>query len=185
MEQKLYVICPKSEQYEEAPNVVREGGIYKPDPSPELLVEQPEQGNVLSVEILNQTYSEDGTQGEIVFEYFTQTNGYESPHRKAVALIYNEDENWRIYDFGMDATNYGNEPTYYLSVQMSDYITASNRRIQSGETFRDLNLMFSDSPEELEQMKTAVCEYAEKYDVTIPDSLTCYFYIETPTEAAK
>lgn len=173
------------EQYEEAPNVVREGGIYKPDPSPELLVEQPEQGNVLSVEILNQTYSEDGTQGEIVFEYFTQTNGYESPHRKAVALIYNEDENWRIYDFGMDATNYGNEPTYYLSGQMSDYITASNRRIQSGETFRDLNLMFSDSPEELEQMKTAVCEYAEKYDVTIPDSLTCYFYIETPTEAAK
>lgn len=85
----------------------------------------------------------------------------------------------------MDATNYGNEPTYYLSGQMSDYITASNRRIQSGETFRDLNLMFSDSPEELEQMKTAVCEYAEKYDVTIPDSLTCYFYIETPTEAAK
>lgn len=173
------------EQYDEAPNVVWEGGIYKPDPSPELLVEQPEPGNILSVEILDQTYSEDGTQGEIVFEYFTQSNGYESPHRKAVVLIYNEDGNWRIYEFGMDATNYGNEPTYYLSRHMSTYITDANYRVQSGETFRDLNLMFSESPETIEEMTDRVRAYAEKYDVTIPDSLTYYFYIETPTEEVK
>lgn len=163
-------------QYAEAPNVVWEGGISKPDWSPELLVEQSELGNNLSVEILEQSYSNDDTQGEIVFEYFTQFNGHESPRHKAVAYLVNRDGDWKIYDFGMDATNYGNQPAFYLSRYMSTYITDSNYRVQSGETFRDLNLLFAESPEEVEAMVTQVREYAEKYDVEIPDSLT-YYYI--------
>lgn len=171
------------EQYDEAPNVVWEGGLSKPDSSPELLVEQPELGDVLSVRILKQTYSSDNTQAEIVFEYFSLSNGYESAHRKAVALLYNEDGSWKIYDFGMYATNYGNQPTYYLSRHMTTYITDSNFRIQSGETFRDLNLMFKESPEEIDSMLNQVRVYARKYDVVIPDSLDWYFFVQGPEQA--
>lgn len=169
-------------QYADAPNVVWEGGIAKPDFSPELLVSQAEQGDVLNVEILDQSYSDDGTRGEILFEYYSQSNDYRSPSYQAIAYLVNDGISWRVDDFGMDYSRYGGA-AYLLSDSMKMYTEASNRRIVSGETLRDLHKLFGDRPEELNAMLNYVREYAFEYDIVIPDSLSYDSVAVDETEA--
>lgn len=162
------------QQYCYAPNVVWEGGIAKPDFSPELLVEQAELGDVLNVEILDRAYSDDGTRAEVLFEYYSQLNEYKSDTHQAIAYLVYDGESWLVDDLGMDYSQYGGV-SYRLTESMKIYSEASNKRILSGETMRDLYTLFSDRPEELRTMISYIQEYADAYDISIPDSLSRYF----------
>ncbi|MDE6514292.1 MAG: hypothetical protein K2L05_08935, partial [Muribaculaceae bacterium] len=173
-------------QYIDAPNEVWEGGISKPDFSPELLVEQSELGEVLNVDIIDQTYSDDGRRAEILFDYCSQINDYCSDKRRAIAYLVNDGDSWLVEDFRVDYSQYPGGMIYNLAENMKQYIQESNTRIQTGKTMRELREFFEDNPEALRNNLSYVKEYSEKYNLSIPDSLTHYFiypeYIDKPAE---